>query len=658
MNRSRFIQIGCLLLAVILLVCSGLLLGPILKKSEKADLLTDDNLASMRRNPEIAMLMTMPGGLRVLFVNYLWIRSQDAHQEGRHYDAYQLAELICKLQPYHPGVWAFQAWNMAWNISVTTFTPDQRWQWVYNGVKLLRDQGISYNPRSLELYKELAWIFSSKIAGMLDDEHNAYKARWAMIMQNLLGAPPVDLNSASSLEEDTQKVIDAFAAIAAAPLDRDKARQGKEMIQADKLATVLTDPQCQTYAERLKKIGIEIGQPLLDAYNSYSLDFAVQSIKIVTPKLADSRAKEISAIINDVTAKTSREKLLSFVRAQLLWNEFRMDPEYMLKLMKRYDAPLDWRNAMSHGLYWSDYGMDLCQPGKIAGMVALNNARNVLNSLKALTWTGNISLRYNPENPDYPVYMESADLRYVKATQNQYMQYINMRLNEKEDKTFDKNILQAGHVNYLVSAIRMLVADGRESAAQGYYEFLKDDYKKQGPQWEYTDVRQFVLSNFREEMESQLRHEVVMQILTYSLKQAYVYRGLIGGSRGQELYKKQMTFSKNIYDIYQTKAVVRMKLLPFEVVASNVLARLIVRPGLFGLSLDVDQRSNIFRSMSNEQELAQYTYLMTKPILMSLCKDAGVDFDTAFPMPAGTEELRQKLMRKMNDENPEKASKK
>jgi hypothetical protein len=150
------------------------------------------------------------------------------------------------------------------------------------------------------------------------------------------------------------------------------------------------------------------------------------------------------------------------------------------------------------------------------------------------------------------------------------------------------------------------------------------------------------------EMESSLRYEVIMQILQYSLKRAYIYRGLVGGGRGQELYKQQMALSKSLYDIYQAKAVDRMKLLPFEAMSSNVLSMLLTRPGLFGLDLNIDQRSRIFRSMMNEQKIAQYAYLMSGQILSALCADADVDFNSAFPMPVGTEELRQKLMQQMN----------
>jgi hypothetical protein len=94
----------------------------------------------------------------------------------------------------------------------------------------------------------------------------------------------------------------------------------------------------------------------------------------------------------------------------------------------------------------------------------------------------------------------------------------------------------------------------------------------------------------------------MMQLMQYSLKRAYLYRGLMGGDRGQGLYKQQMSFAQSLYSLYQSKAVERLRLLPFEAISSNALAMLITRPGLFGLSLNVDQRSRIFRSMMNEQK--------------------------------------------------------
>src|ERR1039457_6150202 len=100
-------------------------------------------------HPDIVLLNTLPGGLKTAGVTYLWIQSQELKDKGRDYDAMQKAGLICKLEPHFSGVWRFQAWNMAYNISVSKHTPPERWLWVYNGAKLLRDEGIPLNPYSL-----------------------------------------------------------------------------------------------------------------------------------------------------------------------------------------------------------------------------------------------------------------------------------------------------------------------------------------------------------------------------------------------------------------------------------------------------------------------------------------------------------------------------
>ena len=360
-GRPRYIQILILLVAAGLLTAAGFLQGTIQRETRESSTFGAANIAALQSTPELAVLTTVPGGLRVLFVNYLWIRSQNAHQEGRHYDAYQLAEMICQLQPYFPGVWAFQAWNMAWNISVTTHTRRERWKWVYNGVKLLRDRGIPLNPRSVILYKELSWIFFSKIAGRLDDMHMSYKQRWAGLMQRLLGAPPYEGELNTSLKQETEIVIDTFRPITEAPLDKDLSRQRKDRFQPDQLKILLKDPVVNAYAEELGKFDVGINDSFLDAYNRWSLDQAVETIRIVPPEPRTESEKELSKLINSSTHAAARGKMLSFVRAQILWNEYKMDPDFMLELMERtvekdgkvYQIPLDWREALSHAIYRS-----------------------------------------------------------------------------------------------------------------------------------------------------------------------------------------------------------------------------------------------------------------------------------------------------------------
>jgi hypothetical protein len=140
--------------------------------------------------PEYAFAIQAFGAFRGLVTNIAFIRAEEYKRQGRYYDAMQLAEWICKLQPRFPSVWEFHSWNMAWNISVTTYTPQERWNWVYNGAKLIRDEGLKYNPRAVNLYRQLAWIFVNKMSETTDEYHLTYKRQWAYRMHLVLGAPP------------------------------------------------------------------------------------------------------------------------------------------------------------------------------------------------------------------------------------------------------------------------------------------------------------------------------------------------------------------------------------------------------------------------------------------------------------------------------------
>ncbi|MFQ5805608.1 MAG: hypothetical protein ACE5I3_04070 [Phycisphaerae bacterium] len=140
--------------------------------------------------PEYAFAIQAFGAFRGLIANIAFIRAEEYKRAGRYYDAMQLHSWICKLQPRFPSVWEYCSWNMAWNISVTTYTPQERWNWVYNGAKLIRDEGLRYNPRAVNLYRQLAWIFVNKMSETTDEHHMTYKRNWAWRMHLVLGRPP------------------------------------------------------------------------------------------------------------------------------------------------------------------------------------------------------------------------------------------------------------------------------------------------------------------------------------------------------------------------------------------------------------------------------------------------------------------------------------
>ena len=138
--------------------------------------------------PMLALTANALGGFRGIIATYLWLRANEMQLQDRYSEQMQLSEWVSQLQPTVPMVWVNRAWNMAYNISKTYEDPEIRWRYVYDGVKMLRDRGIKYNPQEPIIYNELCYIFEHKIAHNLDDHHRYYKLRWMEMMQDVLWA--------------------------------------------------------------------------------------------------------------------------------------------------------------------------------------------------------------------------------------------------------------------------------------------------------------------------------------------------------------------------------------------------------------------------------------------------------------------------------------
>ena len=118
------------------------------------------------------------GGFRGIIAEVVWFRADRLQDEGRYSEMAQLATILTSLEPHTPEVWAYAAWNLAYNISVMMPTAEDRWRWVEAGLKLLRDDGLRLNPASPELHREIAWLFLSKIGGTIDEASPIYRERW------------------------------------------------------------------------------------------------------------------------------------------------------------------------------------------------------------------------------------------------------------------------------------------------------------------------------------------------------------------------------------------------------------------------------------------------------------------------------------------------
>ncbi len=132
--------------------------------------------------PALTFVMAGLGGFRGIVSEVLWFRVNRLQEEGRYLELVQLADWLTMLDPHAAETWVYNAWNLAYNISVMMVREEDRLRWVQNGIALLRDDGLRFNPREARLYRELAWLYQNKIGDTLDSAHLTYKFHLAEMM--------------------------------------------------------------------------------------------------------------------------------------------------------------------------------------------------------------------------------------------------------------------------------------------------------------------------------------------------------------------------------------------------------------------------------------------------------------------------------------------
>ncbi|NQU40554.1 MAG: hypothetical protein HQ523_11420 [Lentisphaerae bacterium] len=206
---------------VALLVLAGVFHKPLLKARMPS---VSDQEGLSGAPPVVVFTTVVLGGFRGIIADALWLRASYLQDEGRFLELVQLADWITKLEPHTSDIWVFHAWNLAYNISVMMPLPEDRWRWVQQGLHLLRDEGVRYNPSDPRIYQELGWLFQHKLGGESDRLHAYYKIQWAHLVADQLGrngrpdydelsrdpARTLALHQALGLDPARMQVVDAL----------------------------------------------------------------------------------------------------------------------------------------------------------------------------------------------------------------------------------------------------------------------------------------------------------------------------------------------------------------------------------------------------------------------------------------------------------------
>lgn len=629
MKRDTVIQWIAAVCLALSIFASGRML-PILNATASEGQLRYTDVA-VEGAPTPVVVAQSVGVLRGLIVNYLWIRADKLKEEGKFYEASHLASWITDLQPRFGAVWAFQAWNMSYNISVTTKTQEERWNWVNNGIRLLRDEGVRYNPDNMALYRELAWHFFHKVGGITDDAHLYYKQQLADEWQGILGEPPYG----------TEERIAAIESIARAPR-----RLSELEVQHPEVASLIEDlrnagrdqgAEGFDLDERLLR-GLEMLRNLQAGYLSSRLGFSQQFADIRDLDQIPERVRDTigaALLLRPVRNNPSYElvwpALIAYVRRKVLDEDYNMDAALMAQFMRDY-GPLDWRNAYAHTAYWAAIGVE-------RGLTRFNqDGYDQINTDRLLFFTAQSNRREGLLIYDF-VSKELSfgpDLRFVDYYLRTRDLVISRRPFQERPGSIENYI--EGTRNFLIDAVREAYQFGEYAKAEEWYALLRDHYAdRTRPDRFLRPIQQFIEE---ENADRYTNHQVARGDINGLMYQAYV-RGLAAGN--QRIFDTCIASARRIYDYYmkeignQTTLITEQDRMAFD---WDEMMRQAFLTAMVGGAATTGQRLALWERAPDSIKVQVYDRLLPSLQAMYEAIGATLPFDTVFPPPAGLAEWR------------------
>ncbi|RMH30165.1 MAG: hypothetical protein D6693_01140 [Planctomycetota bacterium] len=619
-----------------LALASAMILTPsIAAEAGRAQLVYTDR-AEEGDPPEVAVGIAL-GAFRGLFVNILWFRAEKLKQEGKFHEAVQLSRTITRLQPRFPRVWAFLAWNMAYNISVATHTARERWQWVNEGIRLLRDEAIPRNPNDALLHKELAWLFFHKIQGFADDANQYYKRELAREWTFVLGPPAPD---APTREERVQQRIDMIQSFADAP-------DTLEALYAQ--ADAMDDPPpVRELVRRLREEArLDLDEELLRLFTlRVMFDFSGMR-EFAGAELTDAnRNLALESIMNEPGMDAAWQLLIPYVRKRVVVDRYHMEPDRMIRYTRIF-GPLDWRHPCAHAIYWLQRGLEEAMRRRNKLDFDLTNTdRTLMGAIQDMFRWGTINYDLISDS-----YVQMFNFDYVEVYGRVFEEIVVPRANrrgpidsaqgvEREDRPF--RVMAMGYVNFLRDVTRIYYRMGEREKAAETFERLRTwqgiNYNES--EWELgLSLDEFIRLDFEERIDSPM---FAATEFAAALRDGFL-RGLLRGNR--ELFTNQRAYAYEVHQHYQKRQnrltiadpnANRMNFLPPIYIdgEKNVLLSVLMELTAGSNAALPIEASLLYRRLPLRTAQAAYDDIV------NLFGARVRDFDRWFPEPPGMEEYR------------------
>lgn len=590
--------------------------------------------------PQVAAGIAM-GAFKGLFVNILWIRANELKEEGKYHEAIELAKAITRLQPRFPRVWIFHAWNMAYNISVVTQTPEERWQWVQAGIRLLREGGIPNNPNETILYKELAWIYLHKVAGYTDDSSQFYKRKVAEEFQVVVGAPPPLRDAASLTRDDVIALYEEWImGIARAA----ETRQG----------VIDRVPEAADLIDLLReRVQAEPDLQLLERFTAHeALRFSARRAEFEESMGPKSAA--MNELLADPRFVDAWPALIAHVRKRVLIDEYNMQPHIMARFTRQW-GPIDWRHPAAHALYWGALGVERGEDRVTEETVSyydfVNTNRVVMQSMQELYRGGEIYFNFfDWVQGGNGFYMSMPNLYFAQSYGDLQDQIIRLGGVFEDPARRAMTPYAAGYENFMADVVALYYRRGQVRSAEEWLNKLRtfslmtlNDPNKAEIYSQPLD--QFVQSQLWDNYGSP---NVARQEVTGALQGAF--QAMLNGDIERFTAMRNYAIAAHAYYMEEqyrpmvaNRGVARMEYMPvdFALYAGAIFSR-------FFEQIPIDESDLLYAFAPDDLKRYAYDLLvaMHKERLDALAAETdGRTFDEIFPEPPGMEAFRAERAR-------------
>ncbi len=651
---DRLVRYVCTVSAVVCVGIAGMVLLPGIHEQRKELQLVVGEETFDDMPPGIALPTALLSTFRGVMIHFLWTRAEELKQDSKYFELQQLYDWICNLQPRYPKVWGNAAWNMAYNISVGTYSPRERWHWVSSGAWLLRDKGIPLNPQSIDLYRELSYIYQHKMGDFMDDHHWAYKRNWAVIVERVLGEPPSDPESAPAIEA-IRKIAEAASSI----------REFGTLAKPESLQLYIghdsEKPSMGDFDDRLAALGFKPDARWLDAVARHRRGLQVSDWVADDSVAVGGRVEPFGVLMADEKLAPARDRLLAAVRAHVLNADLKLDPAYMLDLMEQF-GPLDWRSVYSHSLYWAALGARECDDTiGLDENAQMNTHRFIQFGVKDALERGRIILNPDFDDPFQSYIQMLPDSRFADVLHEAFLALGARDRPENEDpaKYFKEGpagrLYKSGHVNFLHTLVRQLFIERRIQKAEHYYEYLRDNYKEpdgQTKEMYLTSLKEFALKDYLEDIVSfKQGPRLIANMMQVGLLNLIYDRPKQGISRiriareGHEKYQES----------YLGDRTERRRIPPWPEYKAGMFRDFLLYYSL-PKKYDMVYKARAWKVMDGPTRLAVYRDIAEHVAELCAESDPPLDPAKAFPPPAGLEDFeagRQEKEDRAPDEIPD-----